>query len=52
MSSTAAIALSADTLGPRSLTSAVYERLRRDILSEQLLPGFSCSGFPCIGRWI
>ncbi len=39
MSSSAAIALSADAQGPRTLTSAVYERLRRDILSAQLLPG-------------
>ena len=44
MSSSAAIALSADglsadSLGPRTLTSAVRERLRRDILSARLSPG-------------
>lgn len=39
MSSSAAIALSADAQGPRTLTSAVYEQLRRDILSARLSPG-------------
>ena len=35
----AAIELSADAGGPRSLTSAVFERLRRDILTARLSPG-------------
>lgn len=39
MSSSTAIELSADTVGPRTLTSAVCERLRRDILSARLSPG-------------
>ncbi|WP_315832246.1 GntR family transcriptional regulator [Bradyrhizobium prioriisuperbiae] len=39
MSSSAVIALSADAAGPRTLTSAVYEQLRRDILSARLSPG-------------
>src|ERR1700749_1548704 len=39
MSPSAAIALSADAQGPRTQTSAVYEQLRRDILSVRLLPG-------------
>ena len=39
MPSDAAIELSADVLGPRTLTSAVCERLRKDILSTRLPPG-------------
>ncbi len=39
MSTNAAIELSADAGGPRSLTSAVCERLRRDILTARLSPG-------------
>ncbi len=39
MSSSAAIELSADAPGPRTLTSAICERLRRDILSARLAPG-------------
>jgi DNA-binding GntR family transcriptional regulator len=38
MPSNAAIELSADALGPRTLTSAVCERLRKDILSARLPP--------------
>lgn len=39
MSASTAIVLSAEVVGPRSLTSAVYERLRGDILTARLLPG-------------
>jgi DNA-binding GntR family transcriptional regulator len=39
MSSSAAIELSIDGFGPRTLTSAVCERMRRDILSARLSPG-------------
>jgi DNA-binding GntR family transcriptional regulator len=39
MSSNAAIELSAESHGPRTLTSAVCERLRKDILSARLPPG-------------
>src|SRR5579864_4265974 len=38
-SSNVAIDLGTDTLGPRTLTSAVCERLRKDILSARLSPG-------------
>jgi DNA-binding GntR family transcriptional regulator len=39
MSLNAAIELSAETPGPRTLTSAVCEKLRKDILSARLAPG-------------
>jgi DNA-binding GntR family transcriptional regulator len=35
----AVIELNTDMLGPRTLTTAVFERLRRDILSARLSPG-------------
>ncbi len=35
----AAIELSADLGGPRTLTSVIFERLRKDILSARLTPG-------------
>src|SRR5882762_3128528 len=39
LSSNAVIELSMDLLGPRTLTSAICERLRKDILSARLPPG-------------
>jgi DNA-binding GntR family transcriptional regulator len=39
MASSAAIDLGADIPGPRTLTSAVFERLRKDILAARLPPG-------------
>jgi DNA-binding GntR family transcriptional regulator len=39
MSSMAAVELSTDAFGPRTLTSAVCEKLRKDILSARLVPG-------------
>jgi DNA-binding GntR family transcriptional regulator len=39
MSSSAAIELSTEALGPRTLTTAICVRLRRDILLGRLLPG-------------
>ncbi len=39
MPSAAATQVNMDTLGPRTLTSAVFERLRKDILAARLVPG-------------